>query len=402
MSGQQLVIADNVSKKYCRTLKRSLWYGLQDISHEIIGKSGRHDRLRKDEFFAVTDVAFELERGECLGLIGANGSGKSTLLKMLNGLLKPDRGTIKVRGKVGALIELGAGFNPILTGRENIYINASVLGLSKKEIDNKLDAIIDFAEIEEFIDAPVKNYSSGMKVRLGFAIAAQLEPDVLLVDEVLAVGDVGFRAKCFNHIYNILDHTAVILVSHSMQQITRICTHALLLHHGETRYQGEEVGEAVARYYKLSSLEQPQFEFGGEKAQIHKVEIESNGVVNPDVITYRDPVTIHVYASIDKDISDASVGFVITSEELTGVMSCLSSLDGFNVQNPGRKIKISADLGSIYLNPGIYWLRIGIQSGNFGEILVRKDNVAKLTVKGPLMQWAPIQWQAQWSSQSCS
>ena len=402
MQNERLVIADNISKKFCRTLKRSLWYGMQDIFHEIAGNSGRYGRLRRDEFFALANATFELKRGECLGLIGANGSGKSTLLKMLNGLLKPDRGIIKVRGKVGALIELGAGFNPILTGRENIYINASVLGLGKKEIDSKLEAIIDFAEIEEFIDAPVKNYSSGMKVRLGFAIAAQLQPDVLLIDEVLAVGDVGFRAKCFNHIYNILDHTAVILVSHSMQQITRICTHVLLLHHGEVQYQGDDVGEGVARYYKFSSLEQPEFEFGGGKAQIHKVEVESNGVVNPEVINYRDPVSIHIYANIDKDITDASVGFVITSEELTGVMSCLSSLDGFNIRNLGKKMKISANLGSINLNPGTYWLRIGIQSGNFGEILVRKDNAVKLTVKGPLMQWAPIQWQAQWSSQPCN
>lgn len=401
MQNERLVIAENVSKKFCRTLKRSLLYGIQDIAHEIAGNSGRHDRLRKDEFFAVTDTSFELKRGECLGLIGTNGSGKSTLLKMLNGLLKPDRGIIKVRGKVGALIELGAGFNPILTGRENIYINASVLGLAKKEIDNKLDAIIDFAEIEDFIDAPVQNYSSGMKVRLGFAIAAQLQPDILLVDEVLAVGDVGFRSKCFNHIYNILDRTAVILVSHSMQQITRICTHALLLDHGEVHYLGDDVGEAVARYYKFASMEQPEFEFGGEKAQIHKVEIESNGVINPEIINYRDPVSIHIFASIDKDIADASVAFVITSEELEGVMSCLSSLDGFNVHNQGNYMKITADLGSINLNPGTYWLRIGIQSGNFGEILVRKDNVVKLIVKGPLTQWAPIQWQAQWSSRPC-
>ena len=398
MGSESLVIAENVSKKFCRTLKKSLWYGIQDISHEFIGKNKNYYNLRDDEFFAVQGVSFELKRGECLGLIGANGSGKSTLLKLLNGLLKPDRGTIKVRGKFGALIELGAGFNPILTGRENIYINAAVLGITKKEIDKKIDAIIDFAEIESFIDSPVKNYSSGMKVRLGFAIAAQLEPDVLLIDEVLAVGDVSFQAKCFNHIYKILDHTCVVLVSHSMQQITRVCNKALLLKEGAIQYKGNDVGEAVARHYKISSIEQPEFEFGGDRAQIHKVEVECNGTVNPEIMNYREPVSIHVYASIDLDIDDISVAFVITSEELVAVMSCLSSLDGFNVRNTGEKMKITADLGNLYLNPGTYWLRIGILSKNFGETLVRKDNVVKLIVKGPLTQWAPIQWQAKWSS----
>ena len=160
--------------------------------------------LRDGEFWAVNDVSFELRRGECLGLIGHNGAGKTTLLKMLNGLIKPDAGSITIRGRVGALIALGAGFNPILTGRENIYINGSVLGLSKKEIDGKIDEIIDFAEIGEFIDSPVQNYSSGMSVRLGFSIASSLSPDVLILDEVLAVGDIGFVIKCLNRVRQLL------------------------------------------------------------------------------------------------------------------------------------------------------------------------------------------------------
>ena len=273
-----LVRVEGVSKKFCRSLKKSLWYGVCDIASElnpfgrtrafansnqslttedtestegntgvnqltdsaeffeghsqaglqmdsekltsirsanescasgeqigsdsesvliseICGKKmadGRdREGLRDGEFWAVQDVSFELRRGECLGLIGHNGAGKTTLLKMLNGLIKPDAGSITMRGRVGALIALGAGFNPILTGRENIYINGSVLGLTKKEIDAKIDEIIDFAEIREFIDMPVQSYSSGMSVRLGFAVAANLEPDILILDEVLAVGDIN-------------------------------------------------------------------------------------------------------------------------------------------------------------------------------------------------------------------
>src|SRR5210317_2241023 len=176
-----LIKVENVSKKFCRDLKKSLWYGVKDIAGELSGRGTSRNALRPGEFWSVKDISFELKRGECLGLIGANGAGKSTLLKMLNGLIKPDQGRISMRGRVGALIELGAGFNPILTGRENIYVNGAVLGFTKEEISRKFDEIVEFAELDEFINTPVQNYSSGMKVRFGFAVAAQMEPDILLI-----------------------------------------------------------------------------------------------------------------------------------------------------------------------------------------------------------------------------
>ncbi|HIP72872.1 MAG TPA: ABC transporter ATP-binding protein, partial [Anaerolineae bacterium] len=190
-----LVNVENVSKKFCRNLKRSLWYGVKDVGAEMFGRGSERIELRSQEFWAVKDVSFQLKRGETLGLIGHNGAGKTTMLRMLNGLIKPDTGRITVRGRIQALIALGAGFNPVLTGRENIYVNASVLGISKAETDRRFDQIVDFSGIEEFIDTPVQSYSSGMVVRLGFSIAAHLEPDILLVDEVLAVGDLAFKTK---------------------------------------------------------------------------------------------------------------------------------------------------------------------------------------------------------------
>jgi len=229
-----LIKANQVSKKFCRSLKRSLMYGMTDLGNELIGhRHGGNGGLRKEEFWAVKDVSFELCRGEALGLIGHNGAGKTTLLRLLNGLIKPDTGRLEIKGRVGALIALGAGFNPILSGRENIYVNASVLGLSKREIDAKLDAIIGFSEIEDFIDAPVQSYSSGMQVRLGFAVAVHLEPDIMLVDEALAVGDARFQKKCFDRIQSMqAQGTAFIVVSHNPYQIESVCQKVVVMHKG--------------------------------------------------------------------------------------------------------------------------------------------------------------------------
>ena len=263
-----LVRVEGVSKKFCRDLKKSLWYGVKDMASELMpfgskqlsgisylssgsndGDSSTHNGatngcqssgLRPGEFWAVKDVSFDLRRGECLGLIGGNGAGKTTLLRMLNGLIKPDHGRIEMRGRVGALIALGAGFNPILTGRENIYVNGSVLGLTKKEIDGKIEKIIDFAEIREFIDSPVQSYSSGMQVRLGFAVATALEPDILLLDEVLAVGDMAFQAKCFNTLSEFRKKgTAFILVSHDLHHIARYADRILYLQRGRIHHLGD-------------------------------------------------------------------------------------------------------------------------------------------------------------------
>jgi lipopolysaccharide transport system ATP-binding protein len=250
MQDEVLIKVEHASKKFCRSLKRALWYGAKDITGEVLGRNGSHDELRAGEFWAVNDVSFELRRGECLGLVGRNGAGKTTLLRMLNGLIKPDQGRITMRGRISALIALSAGFNPILTGRENIYVNASVLGLTKQETEGKIGEIIDFAEIGEFIDSPVQNYSSGMQVRLGFAVASTLNPDVLLLDEVLAVGDAAFRAKCYKRVDSVRQGAAIIFVSHSLEQLARICSRILVLDKGRTAVLGN-LEEGLDAYKKL-------------------------------------------------------------------------------------------------------------------------------------------------------
>lgn len=272
MNNEVLVKVENLSKKFCKDLKTSLWYGVKDI---VSGLSGnRNERqLRPKEFWAVKDISFELRRGECLGLIGHNGAGKSTLLKILNGLINPDAGKITIRGRVGALIELGAGFNPILTGRENIYNNGAILGFTREEINNKIETIIDFAEIREFIDMPVQNYSSGMKVRLGFAVAAQMEPDVLIIDEVLAVGDLGFVLKCFKTIDAILPRTAIIFVSHNMPMVSRICNQIILMDKGAAVFQGDDVAKAIDKYYTHFADNESNVVFDDGSLKLESIEI---------------------------------------------------------------------------------------------------------------------------------
>ena len=241
--------AEKVSKKFCRSLKHTMIYGARDLGNNFFGRNVGSERLRLGEFWAVDNLSFELRRGEVLGIIGPNGSGKSTLLKMLNGIFMPDKGRIEVVGRVGALIEVGAGFHSMLTGRENIYINGVILGMTEKEIKRRFDDIVDFADIGDFLDSPVKHYSSGMYVRLGIAIAIHAVPDILIVDEVLAVGDASFQKKCFNRVLDLKQKGAsIIFVSHAMSTVERLCTECLVMSRGRQLFLGN-TRAGVQRYF---------------------------------------------------------------------------------------------------------------------------------------------------------
>lgn len=199
------------------------------------------------EFLAVKDVSFQIRKGEAWGIIGTNGSGKSTLLKAVSGILKPYQGSIRIRGTIAPLIELGTGFDQNLTARENIFLNGCVLGHTEKYMKEHFDEIVEFSELQEFLDSPVKNFSSGMKARLGFAVATMVRPEILIVDEILSVGDYAFRKKCENRMNEMLSNgTTLLYVSHSMDEVKRLCGHALWLDKGNTRMIGtaEEVCEA--------------------------------------------------------------------------------------------------------------------------------------------------------------
>ncbi len=330
--------------------------------------------------------SFEVKRGECLGLIGHNGAGKTTLLKMLNGLIKPDTGSIEMHGKVGALIALGAGFNPILTGRENIYVNGSILGLHKKEIEGKLDEIIEFAELEAAIDAPVRTYSSGMQVRLGFAIAAVIiKPKILLLDEVLAVGDFKFRAKCLSRVNELKQSgTSLILVSHIAQQIIQNTDKCLYLHNGRVQALGE-----TREIYRL-------YENQNNKFSSNEDECAFGGVVNSnDIIS---DISFTINTKEKKDINSVSAfdevtfitNFKCNLDCKLGVTIIIHSMDGdriavFNNLLENFMVKINSKnivlfklwIKSLYLASGDYIINLVIQNGP--EYLFR-NTVKKLNV----------------------
>jgi lipopolysaccharide transport system ATP-binding protein len=382
-----LVRVENVSKKFCRSLKKSLWYGVQDIASEVVGRKYDHE-LRPDEFWSVKDVSFELRRGECLGLIGRNGAGKSTLLRMLNGLIKPDRGRIEMNGRVGGLIALGAGFNPILTGRENIYVNGSVLGLSKAEIDARFEEIVEFAEIGEFIDAPVQTYSSGMNVRLGFAVAAVLiKPDVLLLDEVLAVGDIGFIIKCLNRMRKLASQCAVIFVSHSMQFVSTFCNRVLVMKDGQRIFDTTAIGQGVDAYLSLFPVDQ-------NIAGTGEAFITSTKLINLDTgetgqHDFR--ITQNSYLGIELEITSykpAKLWVQINTQGFIPVLaSHLLTEDDQVMISPGKH-QLRFSLGKLDLNAGQYSVVVGCLEPNSRISLCRYQGLASFRILADEVGWA--------------
>ena len=352
-----LIKAEGVSKKFCRGLKRSLWYGMQDLGNELRGhRHGGNGELRRDEFWAVKDVSFELKRGECLGLIGRNGAGKTTLLRMLNGVIKPDQGRIELHGRIGALIALGAGFNPILTGRENIYVNGAVLGLSKSEVDRKIDDIIEFAEVGDFIDAPVQSYSSGMEVRLGFAVATALDPDVLLLDEILAVGDAGFRHKCYNRISKLLQKCAVVFVSHSMEQVAQMSHAVLRLRKGVSTWHSD-VLDGISAYNRDNESR------GGETVGVRAIYPpvqRADFTIDKSAVQHGDTLQVCLRVWLDQPIRGALLSFVIRNESGLPIVCWHTSQFDAEFDFPAGVSELRFAVGPLHLHPGSYQCSIAM------------------------------------------
>jgi homopolymeric O-antigen transport system ATP-binding protein len=297
-------------------------YNFSDIKdkNNTSGVEGNGD----DYFWALRNVSFEIQQGDVLGVIGSNGAGKSTLLKILSRITDPTSGEAKIRGRVSSLLEVGTGFHPELTGRENIYLNGCILGMRKVEIDRKFDEIVEFSGIGKFIDTPVKRYSSGMSVRLAFSVAAHLEPEILLIDEVLSVGDAAFQRKCIGRMNTVASQGRTILfVSHNMGAVTNLCKNALWLEHGQVKRVGPS-SEVVSAYLSEQSegqaiWENPQDIPFGSELSIRSASIRSTEGEPKSIVDFREPFQIDINYELLKPIKDLSVCVQIANSQ--GVMA---------------------------------------------------------------------------------
>src|SRR3954471_1773640 len=312
---------DHVYKKFAMGEQHTTLRDLVAASFgKLFGRGAKPEptQLKKEEFWAVKDLSFHLKKGESMGIIGPNGSGKSTTLKLLSGILRPDRGTYDVKGRLSALIEVGAGFHPDLTGRENVYLNGSILGMTRKEVQGKFADIVEFAGVGDFIDTPVKRYSSGMAVRLGFAVAAFIEPDVLLVDEVLAVGDTEFRNRCHNRMTQMLKKgVTMILVSHNLAEVRNLCDRTLMLWKGEKLVEGptqkvvEEYHQRVVEMIKIDQAKDAQRDpVVKEKGEVEVTGVEflDAGGLPAEAFLTGDPMTIRISYDAKRRVERPHVG----------------------------------------------------------------------------------------------
>jgi ABC-2 type transport system ATP-binding protein len=322
-------------------------------------------RARYEEFWALKGIDFDVPSGSTFGVIGSNGSGKSTLLKTMAGILLPEKGSVEIEGRVSALLELGAGFHPELSGRENVFLNGAILGMSKKDIVSRYDAIVEFAGLEDFIDTPVKNYSSGMFVRLGFAVAANVEPDVLLIDEVLSVGDETFQRRCAEKIDEFRrDGRTIIFVSHGLGQVAQLCEDVAWIEKGELQMLGP-AAEVIAAYqgesHQAQRVEGEQgSRWGSGEAQIVAVELRDGDGSPQTLLSTLEPASIHVELTAHTPLQDTVVGVRIDSLAGVEVWSTSTRRNGRTIGLIDGPASVDIAIASLPLLEGVYDLTVSL------------------------------------------
>lgn len=347
----------SLGKKLTRPFRRSLSPGSLDIDHAA------------EDFWALKNVSFQIKQGERIGIIGRNGAGKSTLLKILSRITEPTTGSVRIKGRVASLLEVGTGFHPELTGRENIFLNGAILGMRRAEIKRKFDEIVDFAEIEKFLDTPVKHYSSGMYVRLAFAVAAHLEPEILIVDEVLAVGDVQFQRKCLGKMEGVSQNEGrtVIFVSHNMEAISTLCNRGIVLAAGTLHYYGE-IAEAIASYTDALhgldvSIDNCQSRAGSGGITIQDVWLAGSDGTRINRVTSDSSASLRMSAQVEPRYQGGkriAVGFGIDNIAGRRLFTAVSSWENTSIATSGEHLEVACSLPSIPLVPGRYLVSTAI------------------------------------------
>ena len=367
---------DHISKKY--QLRRSLARDALFI-----------DAKRDNVFLALDDVNFEIERGETVGLIGPNGAGKSTILKILARVTVPTSGSYKVNGRLGALIEVGAGFHPDLTGRENVYLNGAIMGMRKREIDAKFDQIVAFSEVEKFLDTPLKFYSSGMMVRLGFAVAAHIDPEILLVDEVLAVGDTAFQAKCLNKIAELKEQDrTIVLVSHTMPSILQHSSRVLWIDHGSIQAYGDPE-DTVERYLRTvhshgtTTLAHESAAMADSPIKISSVTVRNAAGRTHESLTYGEPAYVDIEYTVAHPIDDPVVALTFHDVREYPLGGLTTRFDGIRLDSSGGTRVVRLVLAPVLFTRGSYGVTVAIQDSRIQRYLDMRPRAATFMVDGP-------------------
>lgn len=377
--GETVIRAVDVSKRFRIDQDKSL-------KERLVLRKG--SRAQVEDFWALRGVSFELEAGRTLGLIGHNGSGKSTLLKMVGGILTPTTGYVEKRGRIAALLELGAGFHPDLSGRENVYLNASILGLTAKQTDRYFDAIVDFSGIEQFIDSQVKFYSSGMYVRLAFAVAVHVDPEILLVDEVLAVGDEPFQRKCLERIKSFQrEGRTIVFVTHGLDQTRELCDRVILLEHGRVVVDGEPV-EAIRAFREANSDEsEPAASEGTGELEITSVTVrDRSGELRRDFVP-GDDVTIDFEVTGHQPVESWVCGVELRNHVDALIYGTNSELLGATLPPfTGGTQRLRLTLPSIPMTEGQYAITVAVHAPGSAKEFHRLDRVAGFRVSSPTTQ----------------
>lgn len=371
---------NNLSKKY-KLGTREHSFSIKDNLLNIFKK-----RKPKSSFWALKDVKFEVKKGEVLGIIGKNGSGKSTLLKILSRITPPTQGEIQVYGKTASLLEVGTGFHPELTGRENIYLNGSILGMTRKEIDQKFSEIVSFSEIDKFLDTPVKRYSSGMYVRLAFAVAAHLEPEILIIDEVLAVGDAQFQKKCLGKMRDVAKGgRTVLFVSHNIASVNQLCSRCILLEKGKIIASGE-TSKVTEKYLTENIKEKCVYEQKTNKKKdmnLRKVILNPNRKnIRSNNVYYDEDIKIRIYYEINKEINNAVIWLSV--QDISGVTVFCSADHDLqpNLKEVRQKGEYQADMviPKKLLSEGSYVVSVGLNTNDVSLTVFDRVDAIEFTV----------------------
>jgi|APLak6261659701_1056019.scaffolds.fasta_scaffold01287_1 lipopolysaccharide transport system ATP-binding protein len=383
-----IIEVNHLTKEYKLGHISSLKENVFNTFRRLVGKPVQ----KRENFKALDDVNFTIEEGEVVGIIGHNGAGKSTLLKHLANISKPTKGKVIVRGSVAPLIEVGAGVNPELTGRENIFLNGAILGIPKKIIQQRLDEIIDFSELEQFIDTPVKRYSSGMTVKLGFSIATSMEADILIVDEVLAVGDLAFQRKCFDRMEELIKKQGktVLLVSHNIRQIQRLCNRVILFDHGRINMEGDSQAVCDSFYEQNDRKIKTNIEHAQTRAigsgEIELVELyflDHTGE-KVETLSYNQNCSIHFKIHVHQELAEVTFGFGFHTTDFL-YLTTHNSEEQLNINclSPGDH-EITCKVNRLPLLPGIYSVRFGITAGQAARTIFYGESLKHFQVVGDI------------------